>query len=276
MGKFPQFMNIKNSQLLSKIQKTGLTDKEAVVYTALLELGGAYPSKIATYTGLNRTTVYDVLLALSVKGLVNEIEKKNKQFYQIEKPNRLLRYIKNKVSLAEEELEKAESVFPEIEGLFAAISYKPKVTYFDGIDGVLAVYETHINVSKPYEMLAWANVREVEDLLPQNFFKNYISIKKKKGISSRGIFPDTDLDKTFLDRSYADFREEIMPNVRFIEANKFPYKAEITIYGEKNVSIINLGKEKLTGVIIEDETIYGLMKMIFELSWKGANIEKVS
>lgn len=267
-------MNIRNSQLLQRIQKIGLTDKESLVYTALLELGGAFPSKIAKYTGLNRTTVYDVLIALSVKGLVNEIEKKNKQFYQLEKPSKLLKYIKNKVTIAEEELEKAETVFPEIEGLFAAVSYKPKVTYFDGIEGVLSVYETHVNVEKPYEMLAWANVREVEDLLPKNFFNNYISIKKKKGISSRGIFPDTDLDKTFLDRSYAGFREDIMPNVRFIVADKFPYKAEITIYGEKNVSIINLGKEKLTGVIIEDETIHGLMKMIFELAWKGAGVEK--
>jgi hypothetical protein len=27
---------------------------------------------------------------------MNEIEKKNKQFYQVEKPNQLLKYIKNK------------------------------------------------------------------------------------------------------------------------------------------------------------------------------------
>lgn len=262
-------MKITNENLLKKLQKSGLSDKEALIYVTLLELGGAYPSKIAEYTGLNRSTVYMVLLQMSVKGLVNEIEKKNKQFYQVEKPNQLLKYIKNKVSIAEEELERAKGVFPEIEGLFSSINYKPKVTYFDGIEGVLSVYETHINVDKPYEMLAWANVREVESLLPKDFFKNYINIKKKKGISSRGIFPDTNPDKTFIDRSYAGFRDEIMPNIRFMPADKFPYEAEITVYGEKNVSIINLRKKKLTGVIIEDETIHGLMKMIFELSWKA-------
>lgn len=43
-------MSIKHENLLKKLQKTELSDKEALVYTALLELGGAYPAKIADYT----------------------------------------------------------------------------------------------------------------------------------------------------------------------------------------------------------------------------------
>jgi hypothetical protein len=214
-----------------------------------------------------------LLTQMGIKGLVNEIEKRNKLFYQIESPTRLVRNAKTRMTLIQDEIEQAQRILPDIEGLFS-VADKPKITYFEGIEGVLDIYATHINVSKPYEMLAWANVREVEELLPQNFFQTYIKTKNQKGISSRGIFPNSDMDKTFLDRAYADFRQDIMPNVRFIAREKFPYKAEITIYGEKNVSIINLGKEKLTGVIIEDPTIHGLMKMIFELSWTGAEVAK--
>lgn len=262
-------MNIKNENLLKKLEKSGLSDKEALVYLALLELGGAYPSKIADYTGLNRSTVYMLLTHMSIKGLVNEIEKKNKLFYQLENPTKLVRYTKSKMSMIQDEIEHAQRILPDLLGLLSTAD-KPKITYYEGIEGVLAIYATHVSVSKPYEMLAWANVREVEDLLPQNFFNDYIRTKKQKRITSRGIFPGTEIDKTFLERAYKDFKEDLMPSVRFIEAEKFPYKSEITIYGTKNVSIINLGKEKLTGVIIEDETIHGLMKMIFELSWKGA------
>ncbi|MES2223681.1 MAG: helix-turn-helix domain-containing protein [Patescibacteria group bacterium] len=265
-------MNIKHENLLKKLQKSGLTDKESSIYVALLELGGAYPSKIAEYTGLNRSTVYMLLTQMSVKGIVNEIEKKNKQFYQLESPTKLLRYAKSKMSIIQDEIENAQRILPDLEGLFG-IGDKAKITYYEGIEGVLDIYATHINVSKPYEMLAWANVQEVEEQVPRDFFKNYIKTKKQKDISSRVIFPDTNIDKTFVERSYGDFKEELMPNARFIPADKFPYKAEITIYGEKNVSIINLGKEKLTGVIIEDPTIHGLMKMIFELSWTSSLIE---
>lgn len=267
-------MQIKHENLLKKLEKSGLSDKEALVYTALLEMGGAYPSKIAEYTGLNRSTVYMVLAHLSIKGLVNEIEKKNKQFYQLENPTRLVRYTKSRMSMIQDEIENAQRILPDLEGLLS-VTDKPKITYYEGIEGVLAIYATHVNVSKPYEMLAWANVREVEELLPKNFFNEYIKTKKQKMITSRGIFPGTEVDKTFLERAYSDFKEDLLPNVRFISPEKFPYKSEITIYGEKKVSIINLGKEKLTGVIIEDETIHGLMKMIFELSWHGLEEKRV-
>lgn len=263
-------MQIKNVDLLKKLEKSGLSDKEALVYLSLLELGGAYPSKIAEYCGLNRSTVYMVLLNLSVRGLVNEIEKKNKLFYQIENPNRLIKYTKYKLSIIENEIEQAEKILPEIEGLFTAMGYKPKVTYFEGIEGVLRVYESHVNVSKPYEMLAWANATGLEDLLPSMFFENYRRTKEKKGITTRGIVPDTESDKTFTDRNYENFKKEIVPIMRFITKEKFPFKAEVTVYDQNKISIVNLGKEKLTGVIIEDETIHGLMKMIFELSWVGA------
>lgn len=40
-------MQIKDTSLVRKLEKTGFTDKEALVYVSLLELEGAFPSKIA-------------------------------------------------------------------------------------------------------------------------------------------------------------------------------------------------------------------------------------
>jgi sugar-specific transcriptional regulator TrmB len=91
-----------------KNNKIGLTDKESAVYSTLLELGGAYPSKIAEKTKINRSTVYKILLDLSVKGLVSEIQKKGKLFYQIENPDKLARYLKDKVTIANDQFEKAQ------------------------------------------------------------------------------------------------------------------------------------------------------------------------
>lgn len=206
---------------------------------------------------------------MSVKGLVSEIEKKNKLFYQIDSPAKLIRYTKSKMTMIQEEIEQAQSMLPDLEGLLGGRG-KPRVTYFEGIDGILQIYESHIDISKPYEMLAWANATGLEELLPEKFFTHYRRTKESKNITTRGIIPDTESDKTFNDRKYENFKKEIVPEMRYIPATQFPYKAEVTIYGERSISIVNLSKEKLTGVIIEDETIHGLMKMIFELSWKGA------
>ena len=71
-------MEIKNKDLVQQLEKSGFTNKEALVYVTVLELGGAFPSRIAEYSGLRRSTVYNVLVTLSVRGLVNEIKKKKK------------------------------------------------------------------------------------------------------------------------------------------------------------------------------------------------------
>lgn len=184
-------MKVQNLDFVKRLEKGGLTDKEALVYVTLVEIGGAYPSKIATYCGINRTTVYKVLLNLSIKGLVNEIEKKNKLFYQIQKPDYLLKYARNKVILAEDAVENVKKIIPDIEGLYAIGQNKPKISYFEGVDGILAIYSDHINVKDPYEMVAFANGGEINRFLPVKFFAHYVTEKIRLGITSRGIMPDT-------------------------------------------------------------------------------------
>ncbi|MBI2474260.1 MAG: hypothetical protein HYV68_01025 [Candidatus Taylorbacteria bacterium] len=64
-----------------------------------------------------------------------------------------------------------------------------------------------------------------------------------------------------------------MPKFKYIPANAFPFKGELTIYGENKVSVVNLNREYLTGVIIEDRTIHNMMRMIFELSWQSKAVD---
>ncbi len=260
-------MNIDN--LPSTFEKIGLSEKESLVYSTLIKEGGAYPSKIAEITKLNRSTVYKILLDLSVKGLVNEIKKKNKIFYQIEKPSKLLRFAKDQVTLANDHLESVQKLIPDLEGMYAYLSNKPKITYFEGLEGILSIYDDHIATTEKYEMVAVANANELEKVFPKKFFDNYRRTKEKIGITTRGIITDSAENATFIDRMYEGYKKDVIPVVKLIPAAEFPFKGEVTIYRNNRVSIVNLNKEHLTGLIIEDETIYNMMKMIFELSWKG-------
>ncbi len=262
-------MNIEN--LPATFEKIGLSEKESIVYSILIKLGGAFPSKIATESKLNRTTVYKILLDLSIKGLVNEIKKRNKIYYQVEKPDRLLRYAKDQVTIASDHLEKVERILPEFEGLYSLFANKPKISYFEGIHGILSIYEDHVMTNKKYEMLAIANATELENIFPIMFFDKYRRKKEKIGITTRGIMTDSEKNTTFIDRMYEGFKKEVIPVTKIVSTSHLPFKGEITIYRENRVSIVNLNKEHLTGLIIEDETIYNMMKLIFELSWKGAD-----
>lgn len=260
-------------QLQSRLEKTGLTDKESIVYSALLEQGGAYPSKIAEETKLNRSTVYKILLDLSVKGLISEIQKKGKLFYQVENPEKLTRYLRDKVTIANDHLEKANKLIPEIEGLYSIFADKPKISYFEGQENVMQIYADHLNVKKPYEMLAWANTTYLKDLLKSDFFLHYRKTKEKLGITTRGIVPNTEYDVDFVKNTYTKIgiAEKYWPFMKYISHKDFSFEGEITIYGDDKVSIVNLNKNHFTGTVIQDKTIHNMMRMIFELSWKGAD-----
>ena len=265
-----------NDQLKKQLEKTGLTDKESAIYSTILELGGAYPSKIAEVTNINRSTVYKILLDLSVKGLVNEIEKKNKLFYQIENPNKLTRHLRDKVSMANDQFESAKKLIPEIEGLYNLFADKPKVSYFEGQEDVMQIYADHISVKKPYEMVAWANTAYLQDLLKMDFFLHYRKTKEKIGIPTRGIVPDTEYDQEFVDNTYKSIgiAQKYWPIMKYIPHKDFSFQGEITVYGDDKVSIVNLNKNHFTGTVIQDKTIHNMMRMIFELSWKGADTYK--
>ncbi|MBP6858567.1 MAG: hypothetical protein KBC33_01910 [Candidatus Pacebacteria bacterium] len=267
-------MKIKNYSLVEKLIKSGFTDKEAKIYVSVLELGGAYPSKISEYAEINRSTTYHILTALSIRGLVSEIEKRSKIFYQIEKPEKVVRYAEGRVRRAQEEVEQMKSVVPDIEGLYGILGTRPKVTYFENIEGIVAIYEDMIATEKKYEMLAWSNAKELENVFPEKFFERFRRTKERVGITTRGIVPDTTEDREYGEKFFTGYKKEVVPELRHIPAEKFPFKGEITIYGTNKIAIVNLNKEFLTGTIIEDETIYNMMKMIFELSWKSSLVKE--
>lgn len=267
-------MGIINQDLVKRLEKGGFTDKEALVYISVLELGGAFPSRIAEYSGLNRSTTYKVLLNLSIRGIVSEIEKSKKIFYQIEKPEKVLRFSQSKIRQAEDSAEEIKKVLPEIEGLFNSGENRPKITYFDNVEGLLSIYTDMITNQKPYEMLAFSTAGELIDFVPVKFFADFVKAKEKLGITTRGIVPDTEKDRKYNEVIFKNIYKEFWPQMKFIPKEKFPSSSEITIYGTNKISIINFAKNKLTGVIVEDQSIHDMMKTIFELAWNSVDVTK--
>lgn len=265
---YAQYMN--NSILSQSLSKTGLSDKEATVYSSLLELGGGFPSKIADHARIKRSTTYRILLDLSVKGLANEIKKRNKVFYQPESPEKLVHYGKTRIRIAEDQLENTEKIVPELRKIFASFDKAPKIRFFEGPDAVKKICIDMISEPKKYEMLAFSNAKLFKDYMPKRDLRDFIKGKERIGITTRGILPDTSEDRVYDKNVFYGIRKDLWPEMRFVPKDDFPYEAELTIYGQNKVSITKLTKENIIGIIIEDETIHGMMKMIFEIAWKQA------
>jgi sugar-specific transcriptional regulator TrmB len=266
-------MEIKNKNLVQELQKSGFTDKEALVYVSVLELGGAFPSRIAEYSGIRRSTAYNVLVALSVRGIVNEIEKKKKIFYQVESPEKILRHANNRLQQAKDTIDNINSIIPEIKNIYNIGNNSPKITYYTGREGIFSIYEDMVSYKKPYEMLAFTNGKEFVKFVSGGIADKYFKAKERIGITTRAILPDTEEDKQATKTAYKAINKKYWPVFKFVDKTTFPSATEITMYGNNKVSIINFEENRLAGVIIEDKAIHGMIRAIFELSWDSRQLK---
>jgi len=257
-----------------KMSGIDLSEKEVAVYATLVEIGGAFPSRISELAGLNRSTTYSILTSLAIKGLVSEIKRNNKIYYQIEKASNLLKYSKDRIKMAENRYKKTLKIIPELEGLISLTPNKPKIRFFEGSSEIFMVYEDHVDVTKKYEMLAWSNAGQIGKIMPKKLKQHYLVTKDRLGIKLRAIVPNSHDNLVYNDVVYKNVSKAIVPNLRFVDADDFPYMSEITIYGVDKVSIVNFNKETPVGVVIENQTIHDMMKMIFELSWNSSCVKR--
>lgn len=88
--------------LLSKLQSSGLTKREAHIYLALLQKKEFAASEIASIIPVGRTKVYEIIPNLITKGLCTEIQKNGKKMYCAVDPKIAM---KNLLSFFQEEID---------------------------------------------------------------------------------------------------------------------------------------------------------------------------
>ena len=258
-----------NQKLIEKIERLGLSDKEARVYVYLLESQGGYPSAIASATKLNRSTVYRILTGLAIKGLASEIEHGKKIFYQPESLQKLDRYVGYQIERAHDAKQAVAKLIPELETLFADTE-TTKVSFYQGKEQVIEAYLRHVQVDKPYKMTAFANVQSIKEFLPEKVFTHYKKEKERIGITARGITSAAPYSYTFQKDTHSGVRKNIWPELRFIPEEIFPYSAEMTMFDNNKVSIVKFDEQKPIAIIIEDKMVHDMMNMLFEYIWKRA------
>ncbi len=247
-------MILQNGELKSTLESIGFSEKEAVVYLSILAMGKGTVSQISRKASINRTTGYDILDSLLNKGLVYISGKEPKQEYIAESPEKIKDLLENRIKLEKDNLNKAEKYIPVLTSMHN-INDRPQVKFYEGIDGLVQVYDDTLSSSET--ILAYASVEDIEPTIPF-YFPEYYKKRAKKGIPIRAIFPDSPEARA---RATLD-KEEIRESL--IVPNSFGFHPEINIYDNK--VMIASWREKL-GIIIESAEIADAMKKIYELAW---------
>tara|TARA_Y100000310_G_C20644436_1_gene795760 strand:+ start:86 stop:853 length:768 start_codon:yes stop_codon:yes gene_type:complete len=251
--------------LFKDLEQFGLKEKEAKVYLASLELGVSSVQKIAKKASINRATAYFVLDTLIEQGLVTHFQQGKKRYFAATHPAQLLRLIKQqKLDLEEAEAKLEKEVIPELLSIHNVAADKPKVMFYEGINGLRAMREDFLK-TKDKEIEAIFPVEGYKSIFSERETKKYREARKKKNIHVRAIYT---IPKDSPQPLKPDFSK-----IRKVSNKKFPLTADITLYDNK-VAIASFKQKQPYGVIIESKEISETIRSMFNLAWRGTKKSK--
>src|SRR3972149_7099094 len=138
------------TNLESEIKKVGLSDKEAKVSLAALELGQAPAAEIASHSGVNRATTYVILEELRRKGLISSFEKGKKTYFSAEAPGRLSNLFEIEERRLKENFTGLKKILPDLEKLYEIRGERPKARFFEGKEEIVSIREDVLKTKTKY------------------------------------------------------------------------------------------------------------------------------
>jgi sugar-specific transcriptional regulator TrmB len=246
-------MNLENN-----LQFLGLEEKEAKVYLAALELGVASIQDLADKSNIKRSTVYKILKKLEPTGLIIESIKGKRKVFIAAEPEKLERSIKEKVQVLKQ-------ILPELHSLNNTGNIKPKITYYEGRDGLRQIYDLALETTT--KKVDWVSpIKAIMETVGEKFLEEHIEKRMKEKywvrsiqITEQQVDTYKYLDPTTFDKTYRKVKFSPpgmdIPNTFGIWDNK--------------VAIISTRKEGF-GIIIESEDLVRTMRTFYELLWHAS------
>lgn len=251
---------------VNQLMNIGLSDNEARVYMAMLELGSASVMEISQKAGINRPTAYVQIESLKEFGLVSTQTKGKKQLFIAESPDQLEFVLDKKLDEIKQKKEEFQRTIPELLDLYRSSGVHPQVRFFEGAEGILRMQEILLK-SGVKEVLGITSLDDVLNIFP-NHTQNYSSRRIKNNIRSRLIYTSS------RGAILSETDEKMLRETRFISADKMPFGGDMTIFGD-SVAIIAL-RGKVSGIIIDHPEIANSFRNFFQFLWQFTDQAKKS
>lgn len=245
---------------MEDLQKTfyrlGLTDIEAKIYYAALQLGTTLPKHLAEKAGVKRPTLYKALPQLLEKGLLSETIIGKRRYLIAEDPEAFIEQKREDITLLEKEL-------PLLRTLISTATIKPKIQVHEGVEGVKKIY-ANILKTKTQPALNFMNLERIhpniEKYVAEYFIPERVRRKIKLNILLSG---STKHGKIHLPSDPREYRD-----IRIVNAQQFPFPLDGFIHDASISFAVYREDSEPIGIIIQSQEISTAMRSLFNLAWQ--------
>ncbi|MEK7084503.1 MAG: helix-turn-helix domain-containing protein [Patescibacteria group bacterium] len=245
-------------QLERNLEQLGLTEKEAKIYLAALELGADTVQNIAEKANIKRPTAYVVIDALVKKGFIAEQITDGGNVYIAEHPEKF-------ASAVESQQRTLQNTLPLLKALYNIEKNKPQVRVYEGKEGILAFYQEHLFKTNT-EVLFFSSIRKINESLP-DFLDLWLSLPRHKQFPSRELI---NADPDDLAYAHTCLAAKTKQQLRVLP-NDFPFRfvgSDNAIFEDK-IMFVSF-EEKLFTTVIESKVLSDTMRTLYELAWRSA------
>ena len=256
-------------QLLTNI---GLSSKEAHCYEQLLRYGTRSTSFIAKKAKLNRGTSYVILHGLLEKGLVAKSTKRKVQYFTALDPKRLIDYLENKEQELVEQKRRVNDSMQSLLSLVNPLTTKPKIEYFDGVDGARAALADTLTASDK-NLRAFMSIADIGDFVGSEFFEQYTQKRILGGFTLNAIRAKGKDLEAYEKNEYATKYKHSKKDRRFLRhvTDDLVFPISMYVYDDK-ITVIS-SKEENFAVIIQSRELSEMQKKLFDLIWNSLPVE---
>lgn len=245
----------------SVLQKLGMNLKEVKLYLKLLEFGSAGANTLAKAIGENRTSTYSLLNAMIKKGFVSFFKKGSIKFFSATSPQVLIE------SFADDS-KRLKSILPQLIAITNEYGQKPKITFYEGVDGIRQIGEILLEVpGSVRESFIGIDPKTIHPVIKRYYEDDFINRRIEKGITYRGITTE----HLPMGNKYKATEKHQLRELKYIDPKILPLNIHIDIFPNNKVAIYSYNKDEMMGVIIEHESFYLSMKTVFKLAWAGVD-----
>ena len=241
------------------LQKTDLTPTQAEIMDYLLQIEEAKASVIATKIKRSRAIVYRDLEELVDLGVVKKKEKANQvTTFQAEHPSKLEKLMEKREKELENDKKEFSNFLPDLISAYNLAHNRPGVKFYEGEEGIKKVLED--TLSSKTEIYTVANPGALQGNLAK-INQNYVKKRLEKGVKKKLILPESA-------RENFNQSEDEYTEIRFLKEEYYYFQTGMQIYDGK-ISYQTLDSKNNIGVIIEDQNIYSMHKLLFEYIWNS-------
>jgi sugar-specific transcriptional regulator TrmB len=245
--------------MLKELQDIGLSEKEARVYIAALEIGKATADHLAKQAKIVRPTTYVQLDSLMKQGLMSKYEEDKKTYFVPESPENLKRIFELKRKEFDVKEKELHGLLPDLSKMYDSAGERPSVRFFDGKSGIITLREEALSTKEKVIYVISSN-DALAAVLSHEERDAFSEKRSKKGITTKLLYTR--------DEGKLPDQPPINTERAFLKPADLPLATDMVIFDD-HVGIMTL-KGKLLGVLIQSKEVRDSMLAIFNFLWKNA------